>query len=52
VPGRSSGQALRFHCFFIPEDIFKTRGVIAGLKTPWKGDTTNQALVASKNKEQ
>jgi hypothetical protein len=31
------------------QKYFKTRGVIGGWKTPWTGDTTNQALVACKN---
>jgi len=32
--------------FFLPQKYFKTRGVIGRRKTPWTGDTTNQALVA------
>jgi hypothetical protein len=28
------------------QKYFKTRGVIGRRKTPWTGDTTNQALVA------
>ena len=35
-----------------PEKYSNTRGVIERRKTPWTDDTTDQALVAGKTKDQ
>jgi hypothetical protein len=45
------GRAVALYRFFPSSSAFfkkyfKTRGVIGRRKTPWTGDTTNQALIA------
>src|ERR1044071_9498685 len=46
---RSSSADPSLHPF--SSKYFKPRGVIWGRKTPWTGDTTNQALVAEQNRK-